>query len=453
MRRRVALSVLSALLLALFGASGAVAAPPAAESKARVIVALRDGADARRAASDAAREHRVEVTHVYRHALRGYAAAVPAGRLNALRHDPRVDYVEQDRRVTITAQSTPTGIRRIAAKANSAIDIDGTDDKRVDVDVAVLDTGIDLDHLDLNVVAGVNCLAYTSSWWIRNYYCAEGGDDDNRHGTHVAGTVGALDNSLGVVGVAPGARLHAVKVLDSRGSGPISAVIAGIDWVTANANTIEVANMSLSGTGYSRAERDAIQNAVDNGVAFAVAAGNHNDDAADYSPAAFDNVLTVSALADFNGRPGGGARATCRSDVDDTLANFSNFGDAIDVAAPGVCIRSTYPLEQGGYGTMSGTSMASPHVAGALALLASTGDYTTPGALYKQIIGTGNLGWEDDAEDGEDGEHEPLLDVHTFAPTFEGVGESDDGSDTGGSTDSEPSDVTVRRKHEKVKGK
>jgi subtilisin len=147
--------------------------------------------------------------------------------------------------------------------------------------------------------------------------------------------------------------------------------VAGIDWVAANAGTIEVANMSLGGSGYNQAEYDAIQGAVNKGVAFAVAAGNSDADANNYSPAAFDNVLTVSALADFDGEPGGLGSPTCRADQDDTLADFSNWGSAVDIAAPGVCILSTYPIERGEYGTISGTSMASPHAAGALALLAS----------------------------------------------------------------------------------
>jgi PKD repeat protein len=179
--------------------------------------------------------------------------------------------------------------------------------------------------------------------------------------------------------------------------------------------------MSLGGSGYSQAEYDAIQGAVDNGVAFAVSAGNSDDDANKYSPAAFDNVLTVSALADFNGEPGGGASPTCRADVDDTLADFSNWGPEVDIAAPGVCILSTYPLEQGGYGTISGTSMASPHVAGALALLASGNNPSTAAqvyGLYNTLKNAGNYDWTDDSGDGS---QEPLLDVSdtgSFSPTL-----------------------------------
>lgn len=176
--------------------------------------------------------------------------------------------------------------------------------------------------------------------------------------------------------------------------------------------------MSLGGAGFSQAEYDAIQGAVNKGVAFAVAAGNEDDDANNYSPGGFDNVLSVSALADFNGLPGGGAAATCRTDVDDTLADFSNWGPEVDIAAPGVCILSTYPLEKGEFGTISGTSMASPHAAGALALLASAnnpGNATDVYSLYNQIITTGNYDWTDDSDDGV---KEPLLDVHTFVPAL-----------------------------------
>jgi subtilisin len=134
----------------------------------------------------------------------------------------------------------------------------------VDVDVAVIDTGIDLQHPDLNVGGSVNCIGVH---FFAQMYRRCRGDDDHYHGTHVAGTIGAFDNDFGVVGVAPGARLWAVKVLDKRGSCPSSWIIAGIDWVAANAATIEVANMSLGGSGFNQAEYNAIQGAVNKGVA------------------------------------------------------------------------------------------------------------------------------------------------------------------------------------------
>ncbi|MFT4744642.1 MAG: subtilisin [Nonlabens sp.] len=420
MRSRLIALLVPLLVLAMAVVGTAAAAPGNGGERVDVIVVLHDGEDARDAASDAAREHRAEVGFVYEHALQGFSASVPAGRLHALQRDPRVSYVEADAQVSIQEQTIPTGVRRIFADGNENITIDGSDVDRIDVDVAIIDTGIDYEHPDLDVVGGVNC----TGGGPFGGRCKSGGDDDHYHGTHVAGTVGAIDNGVGVVGVAPGARLWAVKVLDQRGSGYTSWIVAGIDWVADNADIIEVANMSLGGSGYSQAEYDAIQGAVDAGVAFAVAAGNDNNDAGTYSPAAFDNVLTVSALADFDGQPGGSITNTsayCRDDQDDTLADFSNWGSAVDIAAPGVCILSTYPIEKGAYGTISGTSMASPHAAGALALLASSDD---PGNaadvynLYAEVTDSGNFSWVDDSEDGS---FEPLLDVSDttrFNPTL-----------------------------------
>ncbi len=402
--RLASLTVIVTLLLGLVvpGIASAEGNPAAAP----YIIVFKDGVDPAAAAPALANAYGLQPGFVYEHALKGMSATVPAGRLLALQHDPRVAYVVEDMERSINAQTVPTGIQRIFAAGNTEIDIDGADDYRVDVDVAVIDTGIDLQHPDLDVEGGVNCTVS-----IMRPRCEPGGDDDHYHGTHVAGTIGALDNDQGVVGVAPGARLWAVKVLNKNGSGWSSWIVAGIDWVAANAATIEVANMSLGGSGFSQAEYDAIQGAVNAGVAFAVAAGNEDDDANNYSPGGFDNVLSVSALADFNGLPGGGAAPTCRTDVDDTLADFSNWGPEVDIAAPGVCILSTYPLEKGGYGTISGTSMASPHAAGALALLASAnnpGNATQVYALYNQVKNAGNTDWTDDSGDGI---KEPLLDV------------------------------------------
>jgi subtilisin len=371
------------------------------------IIVFKDSVVADTTAQALTQAYGLQAGFTYQHALKGMAAVVPPGRLAALQRDPRVAYVVEDMLRTIDAQTIPTGIQRIFADDNENISINGSDDWRVDVDVAVIDTGVDFQHPDLNVVGGVNCSG--GSPFKRS--CSSGGDDDHYHGTHVAGTIAAIDNGEGVVGVAPGARIWAVKVLNSQGSGYSSWIIAGIDWVAGNASTIEVANMSLGGSGFNQAEYDAIQGAVNNGVAFAVAAGNSNADANNYSPAAFNNVLTVSALADFDGAPGGLGSPTCRNDQDDTLADFSNWGSAVDIAAPGVCILSTFPIEQGSYGTISGTSMASPHAAGALALLASgnnPNNATDVFNLYNQVKDAGNFNWTDDSGDGI---KEPLLDV------------------------------------------
>ena len=416
MRRSLIAAFLAAALVG--GLTTVASASPDKSTRNSYIVVLQPGTtDVPGVANGLAASVRGKVDFVYEHALEGFSIRVPESAAAALARNPRVAYVELDRKVTLAAQDTPTGIDRIFATDNTAIDIDGSDDLRVDVDVAVIDTGVDWDHPDLNVVDGVNCAQGAP----HSPKCNGNGDDDHYHGTHVAGTIGALDNDLGVVGVAPGARIHAVKVLNSRGSGYASWIVAGIDWV-AGRGDIEVANMSLGGGGYSQAEYDAIQGAVDAGVAFAVAAGNDDDDAQNYSPAAFDNVLTVSALADFDGAPGEQGSSTCRVDEDDTLASFSNWGPAVDIAAPGVCILSTYPIEQGGYGTISGTSMASPHVAGALALLASRDNPVNAsdvGALYSAVIAAGNDNWIDDSGDDI---QEPLLDVAGFNPVLIATG-------------------------------
>jgi subtilisin family serine protease len=386
------------------------------------IVVLRSGtADVPEVAAEVARAYGGQPGFLYQHALKGFSIKASPQAAVAIASNPRVAYVERDMPRSIHVQTVPTGIQRIFADTNTELDIDVTDDFRVDVDVAVIDTGIDRQHPELNVVGGINCAA--GNLFVAR--CIGDGDDDHYHGTHVAGTIAALDNGIGVVGVAPGARLWAVRVLNSKGSGYASWIVAGIDWVAARADTIEVANMSLGGSGYSQAEYDAIQGAVNKGVAFAVAAGNSDANASNYSPAAFNNVLTVSALADFDGIAGGLGSPTCRTDQDDTLADFSNWGSDVDIAAPGVCIFSTYPLERGEYGTLSGTSMASPHVAGALALLASLhnpGDATDVDGLYASIKGAGNSNWTDDSGDGI---KEPLLDVsdtNIFNPVLVATG-------------------------------
>ena len=397
---RVALAALSLLA----GLLSAGAAFPAA--KQTYIVVLDAGAqNVPAVAADLARAHGGQVGFIYQQAIKGFSITVGPQGAAAIARNPQVAYVEADQVVSITAQTIPTGIQRIFTDDNANIDIDGSDDLRVDVDVAVIDTGIDLDHPDLNVFRSTNC----SGGSPFRQSCGSGGDDDHGHGTHVAGTIGALDNGIGVVGVAPGARLWSVKVLRSDGSGYLSWIIAGIDYVTANAGSIEVANMSLGGSFSNQAFDDAIANSVAAGVAYAVAAGNSDSDASGFSPANHPDVLTVSALADFNGEPAGGAAPTCRDDQDDTLADFSNWGSTVEIAAPGVCILSTWL--NGGLNTISGTSMASPHAAGALALLASSNDPNNAGAvknLYNQVIDAGNSNWVDDSGDSI---QEPLLDV------------------------------------------
>ena len=433
-RHRLSFLGLSTFLTACFVsfASTAQVGPP----QDRYIVVLNANAGLpENVAADVALRTNGRVGYIYDNVLRGFSITMPRAARAGIAQDPRVAYVEEDLPVSIVAQTFPTGVDRIfqpstndpPVTSGSAIDlklsIDGVDDWRVDVDVAVLDTGIDRQHPDLNVVDGANCLYTTGGGppWARTYYCedvGEDGDDNHYHGTHVAGSIAALDNGIGVVGVAAGARLYAVKVLDSGGSGYTSGIVAGIDWVVARGN-IEVINMSLGGSGVSQAYEDAIDNAVANGVIVVVAAGNSDADANNYSPAYVQSAITVSALADFDGISGGLGAATCRSDQDDTLADFSNWGSAIDIAAPGVCIESTYPIEQGSYGTISGTSMAAPHVAGAAALLASGGNSPVNAVdvetIRDTLVNAGNLSWTDDSGDGI---KESLLDISTFSAQF-----------------------------------
>jgi subtilisin len=373
------------------------------------IVVLDPSTRVGRAVTTARRFHGAAVDEVYSSALHGYSAQMSSVEAAALAGQPGVSYVQPDVRVELAAQPTPTGVNRANADRSPTAGINRRD-RRVNVDVAVIDTGVDLNHRDLNVFRP----------GARNCSSAPTPDDGNGHGTHVAGTIGALDNRRGVVGVAPGARIWPVRVLAADGSGTMADVICGIDYVTRNARRIEVANLSLGGPGPAddgncgRSIGDAMHQAicasVRAGVTYAVAAGNSSADAALTVPASYNEVITVSAMADFNGRPGGGARSTCRPDVDDTFADFSNFGRDVDLVAPGVCIRST--LAGGRYATMSGTSMAAPHVAGGAALFAAKHPAATPARVRGALVAAGNAGWS--AADDPDGTKEPLLDVSGF---------------------------------------
>jgi subtilisin len=364
-------------------------APPAGgrpSAEDRYIVLLADGTgDVMQTTTDIASDAAgVIPTHVYENVVDGFAAVIPDDQLNDVRNDPRVETVLPDRVVRPYQQTVPTGVNRIDADLNPTANIgSGT---QVDVDVAVIDTAGNDAHPDLHIWAWTNCTSSPND------------SDDDGHGTHVGGTIGALDNDLGVVGVAPGARLWNVRVLND-GWGYDSWIICGLDFVAKHASDrggglgdIEVANLSLGGEGSdSNCRTDvyddlhqAICRTVAAGVTVVVAAGNETDDAAFYTPAAYDEVITVSALADSNGQPGGGGRSTS-SGADDTLATFSNFGPDVDIAAPGVGILSTIP---GGYARFSGTSMASPHVAGAAALYLADNPGATPQQVKTALLAT-----------------------------------------------------------------
>lgn len=367
------------------------------------IVLLKNDADP----ATVGRQHNVQPKMFMNGRMKLFAASLSQFALSELQNDPNVLSIEPDRIVEIAAQTLPTGILRADAELAPTAKIDGNDE-RVNVDVAVIDTGIQKNHPDLNVVGGYNCTNFLTTKW----------EDGNGHGTHVAGTIGAKDNASGVVGMAPGARLWAVKVLGNNGSGNLSWIICGVDWVTRNAATIEVANMSLGGTFSSPAFDAAIHNAVAAGVTITVAAGNSAADAETFSPANHPDVIAVSAIADSDGLPGGvGPDTSCYADSDDTFAGFSNFGSVVDIAAPGVCITSTW--KGNAYATISGTSMASPHVAGAAALFVAkngkptnaAGVLNVKNALLSSAIPQGDAnGFTGDP----DGFAEPLLNVNGY---------------------------------------
>lgn len=396
---------------------------PAGPVPGRYLVLFEDTVTDPHAASRAlAGTYDLAVRHVYGAALSGFSASMEASAARALASEPGVRLVEQDVFATTVAQTLPTGVDRLQIDRHPIAAIDGVD-VRVDVDVAILDTGVDVDHPDLDVFVAVDCTSGTG--------CPAGGDDGNGHGTHVAGIAAAIDDDGGVVGVAPGARIWAVKVLADDGTGYFSDVIAGIDYVTAHADEVEVANLSLAGQGRLDSLRDALAGSVEAGVFVAVAAGNasvdvYGDDAVfetedDTIPAAYPEVATISAMSDTDGRAGGQGLLSSWQGADrngdgvddgedDSFAFFSNFsthvvdgnpvssrGLAIDMLMPGVDITSTW--NDGGTRTLSGTSMAAPHAAGLAALhIAEAGralDAAEVAAIRSELIDEG--GGQEDA--------------------------------------------------------
>jgi subtilisin family serine protease len=275
-----------------------------------------------------------------------------------------VSYVEEDGVMSTQVQTLPWGIDRIDTDQSSTVAGDGTG-AISNVFVFIIDSGIDTSHPDLNVAAHVSL----HGLGLFNFDCIG-------HGTHVAGTAAATDNTEDVVGGAPGAPLVGVKVGGCRNFVNSSNVIQGVDWVTANAQKPAVANMSLGGSA-QQALDDAVLNSVNSGIFYAVAAGNGETDACTQSPARVgpnDGVMTVAAV-----------------DLNEQEPDFSNFGNCVDIWAPGVDILST--ALGGGTDTKSGTSMASPHVAGTAALYLSLNPTATPAqveiAIKAVAISTG----------------------------------------------------------------
>jgi subtilisin len=342
-------------------------------------------------------------------------------------------------------QTIPNGVQRIGAANPTDTPLD-----YAHVNVAVVDTGIDLHNPDLNVVGGVDCTepsaspfsmgawadltfsveAYRDQSWAEfSRPNVSGYDDGLGHGTHVAGIIAARDDGRGVVGVAPGASLWSVRVLGAGGSGSISNIVCGLDWIHQNRDLIDVVNMSLGadigepvakvaescGQTYEYAPvylpqpdrlladplHEAICRLVDDGIPVVVAAGNGEGLAEHVIPAAYEEVIAVSSFVDNDGLPGGlGGRndeEVCGfGGRDDLLFMHANFtperdyasynGQAVDIAAPGVCVLSTVP---GGYASLTGTSMASPHVAGVVARM--LGDAGYPERLALDVVGVESI--------------------------------------------------------------
>jgi subtilisin family serine protease len=324
-----------------------------------IVVFQDDVADPVGEINNLINQHRGQLRNTYQHALNGFSAKLPPPAYEALQNDPRVKYIEPNGMGQFLSQEIPPGIDRVDVDLNTVAMIDGNDE-RVDVNIAIIDSGIDVDHPDLNVVGGIA---------THPDYSPDDFDDDVGHGTHVAGIAAALDNSIGVVGVAPGANLWAVKVGNRKGI-PLDAYLAGMDWVIGTRldddpnNDIDVANVSLKMRAPDEILDPFVDRMTDAGIVLVASAGN---DSAPFvvKPAIHPRTLAVSATVDTDGEPGGFGPSTSYG-ADDTFADFTCYGDKIEIAAPGVDVYSTY--KGGRYKSMSGTSMASPHVAGAAAL-------------------------------------------------------------------------------------
>lgn len=270
--------------------------------------------------------------------------------------------MEKSRLFFIHSQSLPTGVDRIDAERPVTNQRGTTDGPLTNATIGILDTGIDANHTDLNVDLNLSRSFADLSPNL---------DDVVGHGTHVAGIAAAKDNGDGVIGVAPGAKVVAIKVLNDAGWGTTADILEGLEYVLANAEKFDVINLSLGGAGRSDVIDKAIRQIVDAGVPVIVSAGNSDNDASFVGPANSDAAITVSASYDSDGKCGGMGPSTEIGGVivpDDSFATYSNWGGPVDIIAPGTLINSTVP---GGYESFSGTSMAAPHVAGAVALFKS----------------------------------------------------------------------------------
>lgn len=382
-------ALLTGCVLIVGGSGGGPSGPGGAGGGTQVVVVLDDGVvDPAAAVRNLADRHGLRPGRRWEHAVDGFAAAVPVGARAALERDPRVARVVDDLPVAAFEEDVvPRGVARIRVPdVPDALTGAG-------VRVAVLDTGIDADHRDLadsvDVADGYDC---------RND--DPDADDDHGHGTHVAGTITAAVDGRGVRGVAPGATLVPFKVLDHSGRGSWSDVICALDRITQlntdeePDNDVGVVNLSLGGPRAPGPREDcttaetalyrAVCRVVDSGAVFVVAVGNGGADAEETVPAAFPEVLTVSAYQDTDGTDVDvGCAPPPLSLCDEVFASFSNHGQVVDLLAPGVGILST--TRDGGHAVKSGTSMAVPHVAGVVALLLEADPDLSPATVESHL--------------------------------------------------------------------
>ncbi|XAS63703.1 S8 family serine peptidase [Micrococcaceae bacterium Sec5.8] len=400
---------LAALALAVAGVLSAAVPSSASEQEQSYIVVLKDSvADAGAAAAAQQDSYGLSVSTVYRSAVNGYAATMAPSAAARLAADPGVDFVtaarefQQPTDPLPSTQAAPDWWQRMGGTPGDRTHHGA--DNAVDVNVAVIDSGIDATHPDLNVRGGIDCSTGSPAKVTPT--------DKVGHGTFVAGVIGAKDNHQGVIGAAPGTPLWSVRVVNDNEMITEEMLICAIDWVTSTRkdadpdNDIEVANISIGGRGADTPDcgkgtdpmHYAICRSVKAGVAYVVAAGNSGEDIANIVPATYDEVLTATAMADFDGKRGGLASPVCGAEdwstvgqLDDQPAFFSNFAsrskdEAHTIAGPGFCVASTSP-EPAGYAVGHGTSFASPAVAGSLALCISDGECEGSGkALMSQFL-------------------------------------------------------------------
>jgi subtilisin family serine protease len=319
--------------------------------------------------SQASKKFRISVGFKYKNAIKGFSAKLPAAALNGLKNNPNVSFIEQNQLMssnTIQSSVPSWGIDRIY---QSSLPLNGSYVYTSDgtgVDAYIFDTGIFLEHNEFGgrATGGYSSIGSTTNW-----------SDQSGHGTHVSGTVGGA-----TYGIAKNIHLVAVRVLDANGSGSISGIIAGIDWAIVNHTTRPaVGNMSLGG-GASTALDNAVKKAISDGIVMCVAAGNNARNASNYSPARVTNAITVGATG-----------STSSFSNYDAFASYSNFGSVVDILAPGTNITSTWIGSTTAIRTISGTSMATPHVSGVAALYLSLNKSASPSTVQSALKSAATL--------------------------------------------------------------